>query len=299
MTEMRHIGYEQLLEDFGQRLEEAAARRPGGQRRRRAAAGALVLPGIVAIGLLLAGGGGGRRLPFVAQARAALAPAGQVVHLVTTSHMEMRGGAQAEIVGPEAEQNAPRVSDEWSASQPVRWRIASVVPIVTAHGTFAGPVQLSYGDGTEELYVQPLNTLDIRTGVSGGGPRTSLAEGPLGAEPVPRIRSMLEAGQLREAGGGTVNGHAVERLVGAESQKGGSRRSAHAPWPVEYDVDPKTFAPVRFTVEQVGTSIPGNSGTPTDVVEVSRYEELPLNEATASLLSIRVSRSPTIHRSSR
>ena len=205
----------------------------------------------------------------------------------------------AEIVGPEAEQNAPRVSDEWSASQPVRWRIASVVPIVTAHGTFTGPVQLSYGDGTEELYVQPLNTLDIRTGVSERGPRTSLAEGPLGAEPVPRIRSMLEAGQLREAGGGTVNGHAVERLVGAESQKGGSRRSAHAPWPVEYDVDPKTFAPVRFTVEQVGASIPGNSGTPTDVIDVNAYEELPLNEATASLLSIRVSGSPTIHRSSR
>ena len=124
-----------------------------------------------------------------------------------------------------------------------------------------------------------------------------LSNGPLGTDPVAGIRSMLAAGQLHDAGSGTVDGRAIRRLVGEELSR--PQGFAHSPWPVEYDVDPKTFAPVRFTVEQVGTSIPGNSGTPTDVVDVNAYEELTLNEATASLLSIRVSGSPTIHRSSR
>jgi len=288
MTETRHdTGYERLLEDFGQRLQEAETRPAAGQRRRGpTAAGALVLAGIAAGTLMLTGAGSGGRLDIVAQAKAALAPLGHVVHLVTTSHMEMRGGSQAEIVGREAEGNTPRVTEQWSTSEPTRWRVASTVPIVTAHGTSTGPVQLSYGGGTLELYVQPLNTLNIRTGVSEHSPRVSLSEG-LGTE---RIRSMLEAGQLHDAGSGTVDGHAVQRLVGEEPQGTNS-----SPWPVEYDVDPETYAPVRFTAEEVGMSTPGNTGILTAVIDVNTYEELPLNEDTASLLIIKPTGNPTVH----
>src|ERR1019366_3454304 len=152
MTETRHdTGYERLMEDFGRHLQEAEARAAGRPRRRgRVAAGALVLAGIAAGSLMLTGAGGGGRLDVVAQAKAALAPAGRVVHLVSTSHMEMRGGSQAEIVGPEAEEGTPRVTERWSASQPTRWRVASTVPIVTVHGTSTGSVQRSYGGGTEQ-----------------------------------------------------------------------------------------------------------------------------------------------------
>ncbi|HXQ00836.1 MAG TPA: hypothetical protein VN845_12340 [Solirubrobacteraceae bacterium] len=295
MTETRHdTGYERLLEDFGQMLQEAETRPAGRQRgRRRAAAGALVLTGIVAGVLALMGASSGGRLNVVAQAKAALVPLGHVVHLVTTSRMEMRDGSQAEIVGPEAEENTPRVAERWLASQPTRWRVAATVPYVTTQGT-AHPeqMQLAYAGGTEELYLQSLNTLDITTGVNEGSARVSLSDGPLGADPVARIRSMLEAGQLHDAGSGTVDGHAVERLVGDELSS--PLEQAHQLWPVEYDVDPSTYTPVRFTVEEVGMSFQGNTGTPTQVVEVNTYEQLPLNETTVSLLSIHPAGNPLV-----
>jgi hypothetical protein len=286
-------GYDRLMEDFGQQLQEAEARPAGQQRgRRRAAVGALVLAGFAAGTLTLIGAGGGGRLDVVAQAEAALAPAGHVVHLVTTSHMEMRGSSHAEIVGPEAEDGKPRVVERWSTSQPTRWRVASTVPIVTAHGTFTGPVQRSYSAGTEEGYIPSLNTLDVTTGVSELSPRATLSGGTLGTDPVAAIRSMLEAGQLHDAGSGTVNGHAITRLVGEELSR--PEGFAHPPWPVEYDVDPETYAPARFTVEEIGVNFPGNTGTPTQVVDVNVYEQLPLNQSTAALLSIHPAGNPTV-----
>ena len=150
---------------------------------------------------------------------------------------------------------------------------------------------MSYGNGTEELYVQPLNTLNIRTGVSENSPRASMAEGSLGTEPVRQIRSMLEAGRLRDAGTGTVDGHAVQRLVGEVPERAGT-----PPWPVEYDVSPGTYVPVRFTIEEIGQSTPGNTGTLTAVVDVNTYEVLPLNGTTAPLLSVHPTGNPTVHR---
>lgn len=298
MTETRDdTGYERLLEDFGQMLQEAEAR-PARRRRRRpprAAVAALALAGILAGTLLFTGAGGGGRLDVVAQAKAALEPVGHVVHLVTTSYMEMRGGSQAEIVGPEAENNTPRVAERWSASEPTRWRIAATVPFVTADGgSHPEETQLAYAGGTEELYLQSLNRLQTTSGVSEDGARVSLHDGPLGADPVARIHSLLEAGQLHNAGSGTVDGHPVERLLGDElgSPPGGSP----VPWPVEYDVDPNTYAPVRLTVEEVGMRFPGNTGTPTQVVEVNTYKQLPLNETTLSLLSIHPAGSPVVVR---
>jgi hypothetical protein len=289
----RDTGYERLLDDFGQMLHEAETRPAGRQRgRRRAAAGALALAGIATGTLMLTGAGSGGRLDIVAQAKAALEPLGHVVHLVTTSRMEMRGGSQAEIVGPEAEDNTPRVAERWSASQPTRWRVAATVPSVTAQGTHPEQVQRAYAGGIEEVYLQSLNTLDIRTGVSEDSTRVSLHDGPLGTDPVARIRSMLEAGQLHNAGSGTVDGHAVERLVGDELSP--PLGWSHPPWPVECDVDPNTYTPIRFTVEEVGMSFPGNTGTPTQVVEVNTYEQLPLNETTVSLLSIHPTGSPVV-----
>jgi len=298
MTDTRNdIGYERLLEGFGELLQEAdartAERRPG---PRRAVAGALALAVILTASgtLMLTGTGGSGRLDIVAQAEAALSPVGHVVHLVTTSHMEMRGGSQAEIVGPEAEDNEPRVAERWSASQPTRWRVLATVPSVTAQGTHLEQVQRAYAGSVEEVYLQSVNTLDITTGISEGGTRVDLHDGPLGVDPAARIRSMLEAGQLHSAGGGTVDGRVVERLVGDEPSS--SFGPAHPPWPIEYDVDANTYIPVRFTVEEVGMSFPGNTGTPTQVVEVNTYEQLPINETTTSLLGIQPAGNPMVVR---
>ena len=290
-----HSGYDRLLEDFGQTLQESTERSVrGGHGVRRAAGGGLALAGLAAGALLLGGTGGTARLGVVAQAKGALAPVGHVVHLVTTSHMEMRGGSQAEIVGPEGENNTPRVTARWSASEPTRWRVAATVPSVTANGTHLERVQRSYGRGVEEIYLQSLNRLELWTGVSEDSLQARLSGGPLGTDPVARIRAMLEAGQLHDAGRGTVDGHTVERLTGDESSL--PQDDPHPPWPVEYDVDPTTYAPVRLSVEEAGTKFPGNTGTPTQIVEIDSYEQLPLTGATAALLSIHPLGNPTVSR---
>ena len=169
---------------------------------------------------------------------------------------------------------------------------------MTTRGTHLERVQLSYGSGAEEVYLQSLNKLDITTWVSEDSSRASLSDGPLGADPVARVRSMLEVGRLHEVGGGTVDGRAVKRLVGEEHSWSFQRH--RPPWRVEYDVDPNTYAPVRFTIEEVGMSFPDNTGTPTQIVDVNRYEALPLNPTTATLLSIHPDRDAAIvvhHRS--
>jgi hypothetical protein len=293
-TETPRHEYEQLMEDFSQQLVKAEAHPVGARQRRWGAVGALAAASIAAAAFLTLGGlGGSGRLDVVAQAKAALAPAEQIVHLVTTSHMEMRGGAQAEVIGREAEASKPRISERWSASNPLRWRVASTAPTFTSHGTLAGRVEQSYGNGTEELYVQALNTLNVRSGVSEAS-ASSLPAGPLGTDPVARIHAMLDAGQLHDAGMGTVDGHTVRRLVGQEA--GPPLPSVHSPWPVEYDVDPETYAPVRLTIEQIGVSFPENTGTPTQIVDVNTYERLPLNESTIAQLSIHPAGSPTVER---
>jgi len=297
MTETRNDGYDRLMEDFRGQLQNAEKPHAGGSHRRRralAAVAGLAAVGLVGGALTLVGAGGAGRLDLVTQAEAALAPAGQIVHVVTMSHMEMRRGARSAIVGREAEENTPRVSERWWVSKPLRLRVRSTVPIVTAHGTIDGPVEVSYGEGTESLYVRPVNRLNIRTEVSEDSAWTRLSAGPIGTDPVARVHAMLERGQLHDAGRSTVDGQAVLRLVGQEPSP--PLRSAHPPWPVEYDVDPGTYTPARITVEEVGMRFPGNTGVPTQVVDVNTYQLLTLNETTARLLSIHPTGSPTIER---
>ena len=43
-------------------------------------------------------------------------------------------------------------------------------------------------------------------------------------------------------------------------------------------------------------SFAGNTGTPTQVVDVNSYEQLPLNDTTAALLSIHPAGNPTVVR---
>jgi hypothetical protein len=303
---MTEIGdqYERFLADFGEQLHQAQKRRAGRTHsRRRVTTGALAL-GILAAGIVLLTGTGGGRGDVVSEAQAALAPAGQLLHLVSTSRLEMRGGSQSEVTGREAESvgwNRPRVAEEWSAASPARWRIATTIPTGTARGfVTAAPIQCAYANGSEETYDQAFQTneLDI-TPVSKGhdessqeSPCTDQVSGGLGTEPVAHIHAMLEAGELNAAGKGTVNGHAVLRLTGKETRS--DLNGAGRPWPVEYDVDPETYAPVRFTVEMVGANALGNTGTLTEVTDVTAYERLPFNQSTAALLSVKTIGSPTI-----
>jgi hypothetical protein len=310
MTEASYVAetqddeYQRFLRDMGDQLDRAGNRRASQLRRRqRGAIGGLTVF-VVLVGVMLVIGNGGGRVDVVAQAEAALAPAGQVLRLVTVSQLEMRGGAHAEITGSEAESlgwNKPRTAEEWSASGPTRWRIATTIPTGTSAGSVpAAPIQCAYSAGSEESYDQGFQTNEVEiVPVSKGqdesseeSPCTTQVSGGLGTQPVAHIHTMLESGQLKAAGKATVNGREVLRLMGNETRP--QLTGAGPAWPIEYDVDPETYAPVRFTVEMVGANALGNPGTLTEVTNVTAYEHLPLNETTTGLLNIKTTGNPVI-----
>jgi hypothetical protein len=293
MTHDTHDGYERMLDDFAVQLRTGVARSTRRKRGRRGATAVSMLAACVgAVALLLSGAGGGAHVDVLAQARAALAMPGQIVHLITTEHVEIRGGAHPES-GPSS------TREQWSSTSPARWRVALTIPTPDAtpegkplgntDGLVTGPMQFSYGGGSSEEYFEQSNSLNITTGVSEQSPQAS-PTGPLGVEPIAQVRTMLGDGQLGEAGTTTVNGKAALRLLGAYP------RGENPPWHVEYDVDPTTYAPVQVTIEVAQPSRPASKGIQTIVVSVGRYELVPLNASTESLLSISPTGTPTVHR---
>jgi hypothetical protein len=292
--------YARFLADFGAQLAEGGHSKASQARRRRRIALAAVALGVVLGVVAVAVDTGGGRVNVLAQAEAAIAPAGQVLHLVTTSHLELRGANGAQITGSEAESlgwSQPRVAETWSSSSPTRWRIATTIPTSSAQGsTTAAPIQCAYLDGSEEIYNQALqpNEIDIvpasaaQDGASQESPCTAQVSGGLGAEPLASLHAALQAGGLHSADTTTVDGRPALRLVGQVTSSTG------APWPVEYDVDPITYTPLRFTVEMVGVDTLGNPGTLTEVTDVSAYEQLPVNETTTALLKIKTSGAPVV-----
>jgi hypothetical protein len=298
--------YERFLKDMGAQVDQAANRRARQPRgRRRVAAGGLALFAAVA-GIVLVIGNGTGRVDVVAQAEAALAPTGQLLRLVTVSQLEMRGGTHAQVTGSEAEGlgwNKARTAEQWSASLPTRWRIATTIPTSTTAGSVtAAPIQCAFSTGSEEIYDQAFQTNEVvivpvskgRDESSEESPCTTQVSGGLGTQPVAHIHAMLESGQLKAAGKATVKGREVLRLTGRETHPQSTGAGPGAAWPVEYDVDPETYAPVRFTVERVGANTLGNAGTLTEVTDVTTYEELPLNQTTTGFLSLKTTASPII-----
>jgi hypothetical protein len=304
MTEAGTHGYDRLLDDFGRRLEASAAlptKRLTARAERLTArpftrvAPALLLAGAaVGVAALVLAGGGGSRLDVLAQARAELAPPGQIVHLITTTHFENRGGPRPAV-------GTSSTGELWSASDPPRWRASISIPTPTSTpggkplkrsgGLVTGRMQFSYADGTAESYFQQVNTLEVTSGLSDTGPEASPSGlAGLGIEPVAQIRSLLATGRLHDAGAARVNGHAVRRLLGSEPH------GRYRPRLLEYDVDAATFAPVRVIVETFAGERSSRVGVATEVIDVDAYARIPLNGATSGLLRIQPRGRPVVRR---
>jgi hypothetical protein len=278
-------GYERLLDDFGRRLDVAVGRPARRLRPRRAAAAGLALSCAAAAGLVGAGIGGGVRLDVVGRAQAALSPPREVIYLVTTARLRRLGEPSAK--------EPPAVTRQWSTAAPERWRIATSTGEATVagpHGSVRGAEQFSYADGTAEYYAVRRNLLDVTTGIANATATAPLSAG-LGTDPVIRLRAMLAAHQLHDGGSAVVDGRTVRRLVGELP------RGTNPAWPVEYDVDPRSFAPVRVTTQMrtVSPAAP-QIGTEILIETVDAYKRLPLNAATAELLRIRPTGTPTVYR---
>jgi hypothetical protein len=148
-----------------------------------------------------------------------------------------------------------------------------------------GPTQEAYDNGTDSLYVESLGVIirsnlekagwnDNEIGSFPGGIYTGSPTGPIGSDPVAMVRKRLKRGDLRDAGTAEVDGRSVRRLV-----HGG----------FEYDVDAKTFEPVRVRQFSNWVGHRNSQKPPERMAEDANFEvfeTLPLNSETEDLLKI-------------
>jgi hypothetical protein len=219
--------------------------------------------------------GAGRHLDVLAQARAALAPDGQIVHMKITTSLADSGGPRS------------TTTEQWSATDPTRWRLVQVIPpagspggtVGDEHGPIHGRQEFAYAGGAESDYIAERDTLDVVKGFSDAGPAGQVPSilGLPGGDPASALRAALDAGTVTDEGERQVDGRTVRRLV-SDSSADGFRRL------LTYDVDPDTFAPIDGDV-QFG---PPRSGVPAIRMhfDVDTYERLPIDDDSAKLLRI-------------
>ena len=272
--------YERYLDDFGERLARTSP--PHRSRTPALAAGALALAAVVAALLLLPGTRAGRRLDVVAEARAALAPPGEVVHLRIVTGAS-RVGLQPLL---------SRKTDQWSAVDPPRWRIAQTLSGDGSAQVFNGlrsPVsgrqEVSYAHGVERTYLAEHDLLTRVEGFSDSGPAAKVPS-PLGGDPATDLRALLSHGRARDAGVVRVGGRDVRRIVVEQASSPRLRSD------LTYDVDPTTFAPIRGVV-RVRFLPPGDRRHPRPrplvsavTFTVTAYERISLDATSAKLLRI-------------
>lgn len=276
---------DRYMDTFGERLEAAAAQRKATKSPRRRLRRAALIGGpvaalaLTAVLLLLPGSTTPRHLDVLAEARAALAPQqDELTHLVVRQRLLTDDDNKSSY----SRQVAPIVIEQWSATRPVRWRVGFALPPDSDQppGT---QLQMSYANGVQEQYTPKSNRLRRSHGL---GKLAAPAASPLGTDPVATLRSLLSRGQLRDAGSAKVGERDVHRLVGTRSRTIHTKKGKQTyKSPVEYDVDPTTFSPVRA---RIGLPFPRTSGaSPLFVVlDFTTFERLPLTPATERLLAI-------------
>lgn len=279
--------YDRYLDDFGARLHAAASGRVSASRpRRRLALGALIATAAVAVAfvLVLAGSPAGRPLDVVAEARAALAPPGEIVYLrITTSSSAVGPGGTKGTKPPSS------TTEQWTAADPPRWRLVQTIPRDRRNGTasdgdgrrIVGRQEFAYAAGRQSDYRVELNRLVVNTGYSDHGSAARLS-GPLGGDPATELRAMLTHGKVTDAGLVETGGRTVRRLISESSGSEGPTRR------FTYDVNPDTFAPVRGVL-RLRFGFPAGTRSPvvlTSTFTVDRYDRLPVNAQTTKLLTI-------------
>lgn len=293
---MTDDAYERYLDDFGRQLEQAAADvRPAPRRRVRLAIATAAVTA-VAVAVLLAtllAPSGGRRLDVLAEARAALSPRDEILHIIIRQSSEL---PRTPPRGVHFAPSSPQTIEQWSATRPLRWRLVTTYPgssraggsVFDSYGRIVGRVQTSRAPGVAATYVERRKRIRVVTGLSERVSPPGIVPPGTSSDPLTTIRAALADGRLRAAGVVRANGREVRRLTGVLSRQHGGRR-------VIYDVDPETSVPVTARVFMpVGSRSGGTRTTVVVVIRFLRYEHLPLNAETEGLLDIQASpRTPT------
>lgn len=259
---------------------------PRVRRPQLAFGGIAVLLIAVVVAIASLGGGNGTKLDLVAEARAALAPDGGVVHLV------LRGGR----VGPDGRPLPMRIDDvdgrtvgelsrrseQWSTALPLRYLIRTDVL-----GPDGKPVATIENGRAEDGTSWEANSWEprVRFGTS-ASLESDAADtvGGLGADPVGTVRRLLAAGKLRPNGDATVDGRRALRLTytvppTANGVVPGDR--------IDYLVDPSDYAPLGFEERVLPGVGPGGRDASAAFlyteIAVERFERLPLDSTTRGL----------------
>jgi hypothetical protein len=236
------------MDDFGRDLARAT------RTRRRRARVLLALPAGAAAALAVALIPTSRGIDAIAEAREALSPNGEIVHM------------KIEITTP----NLGGPTEQWYTADPARWRLIYTVPEHRAG--VAGPIEVSYSGDRLRQYVPERDVATIYTGIPDV---KHLTPGLAGGDPTTEVRDQLATGDIDDDGVVTVAGRAVRRLVA-------TTKTGHFTRRLVYYMDPKTFAPVGGR-----ESFQGPRGAPLEVAfKITGYERMPLNDETAKLLDI-------------
>lgn len=276
-----------LIDTFGTHLQQAdrradRARRPVRLRRIALAGGGLAVAGSAAA--LVIGIGGGSKLDVVSQAQAALAPEGKIVHMKV---------AYGRLGKPDDPATFKEVREVWIAANPVRWRYDQTVAQwkYDHKGRNGHPTgryttdQFAYVNGTQTTYTANSNVLATTSGpkVTGWASTPPMWPGmPKGQDPVAGLRAMLVSGKLTSDGRTNLYGREVLRLHGRTDA---DDRQGTPSFPVEYDVDPTTFVPVRMVVTATGMGMDSNPN-PAYVIWFRTFEQLPVTPQTEDLLVV-------------
>jgi hypothetical protein len=271
------------LDEYGRRLHAAAAAADGDgvgavaprrapQRMIRWGASGLVAASVGA--WLLFAATPGERLDVVSEARAALAPPGEVVHMIVTTSLADAAGTRSSTV------------EQWSATDPSRWRLVQMLPPADAGmgvmqdsegNVIEGRQEFAYANGEQRVYYAQRDVLEINQGfrLSDDGPAARFPA--ILGEGAEDLRAALDSGNVRDEGVHVVDGRTARRLVSEKGDGVNLRR-----W--IYDVDPETFAPIQAELE-FGGPFEGAERIRAQL-RVDTFERIPLNDETAKLLTI-------------
>lgn len=258
--------------DVPERLRPTAAAVAARPHRWRVLAAAVTLT-VAAVFAAILATTGERSLDPVAEARAALAPPGEIVYMKITSTNVAPG---ATSVPP------PRTTEQWSTLDPPRWRL---VQHPSPGGSSDGRLELSYADGVTRNYRSEQDTLHVISGYRAGSSAERLpsALGQGSGDPAVDLRSLLQ-GSVSDKGEQQVRGRTVRRFVVEQRRRGANGPATTLR--LVYDVDPQTFAPLegRLSVTFGPRNGPARITT---IMRVDAYRRIPLTASTAKLLKIK------------
>lgn len=274
--------------------DDVVQRQPARSRRRRwpliaGTAGALAAAGIAAV--LVVGIGSSGKLDVVAEARAALVPSGQILHLeVLVDPKTIAGGREIQERGQAA--LVQRV-EQWSTDDPVRFRTKYHASRETSK--FPGhprthlqsQIEIAWADRASTYYDADRGSMNTVTKLNPNSSASKLKALPGADESLGDLKGLLDRGRLADRGFATVAGKRVRRLTGKTDKDWGGAGT------VTYDIDPQTFAPIRITVQMQRPNgrLPDGRMRPSRwtmiwTATIVKYERLPLTAQTEQLLRI-------------